>query len=310
MATRYAAPDDSPLASSDVAASSERAGERAGGTAIVEERPARDIVTSSMRALRDIVSASEDVGVVVDEMSYLRGQCDALGALERDRALERMEGAIRLALADARTRLRTLEREAAIDRGRVTEVSENVRMLMTRTIPALERAVGELRGRADAREGRGTWAGAAIAMVARMELAIGALALEVLYPSMRRKARSEASETSAAEASDASAATYVEPPPERVRVLGACLFIAVVEIAARASEFIDARAPARVRRSTAAAARGFRVARAVAWSSALARGLAATKEKCHAVALAAHVALAPSAPRRPGIEHPRARSPT
>jgi len=248
-------------------------------------------VSSSLRALRDIANASAEEIEAWSESAYLRGRRDALEEAMGGRA----GAAVAEAEAEARARATRLEREVAIDRGRVMEVSESVRMLTTRTIPALERAVGELRGRADARDGRRTWAGAAmdvaIGTVIRAELAIGALAIGVLFPSVAKKrATADAAETSAAEAPEAFAA----PPPARVRVLGACLFLAVVEIAARASEFIDAHAPARARRSTAATARGLRVARAVAWSAALARGLAATKEKCHAVALAAHVALAPS----------------
>ena len=160
-----------------------------------------------MRALSDIGNAGAaparkaDAPNEIDVESYLLGQKHALeSAFDKSLPQRQLLGALQLALHDVREKTSKLEASSSEIEGAVrrsegvqNQVTGDVRALTTSTIPAIERAIGELRSRMDAEERRKTMSLTALVKetamrtlfgVASLETAVGNFTRSVLFPTI------------------------------------------------------------------------------------------------------------------------------
>ena len=267
-------------------------------------------VSASMRALSDIGNVSlgnasleaprrDRAPDAVDVPSYLLGQKHALEtAFDNALPQRQLLGALQLALHDVRAKTNELERLTSdvskdvrkLD-GRETVIDANVRALTSITIPALQRAVGELRSRVDQAERTKDLtfkdllketALRALFGVSHVETVVGSWTRDVLFSQTKEHGDDSSAEVLASD----------PPTPAYVQALGAFLLIVTVELASAANEVIKDRAPTRFGRSTATMSHGINACRVLVWFSAFAQGFTATKRTCHAFALGAYKTIA------------------
>jgi len=261
-------------------------------------------LSTSMRALSDIGNGAParkaEAPNEIDVESYLLGQKHALeSAFDKSLPQRQLLGALQLALHDVREKTSQLEAssldiEGAVRRseGVQSQVTSDVRALTTSTIPAIERAIGELRSRMDAEERRKTLSLTALVKetamrtlfgVASLETAVGNFTRSVLFPPVNE--------------SDASAVdkvSEVDATPEYAQTLGAIFLVTALELASRTNEYLRSRAPPTVQRSTATFARGLNACRTLVWAAAALECLQFTKVRCHALASIAYAAATSS----------------
>jgi hypothetical protein len=167
-------------------------------------------------------------------------------------------------------------------------VTGDVRALTTSTIPAIERAIGELRSRMDAEERRKTMSLTALVKetamrtlfgVASLETAVGNFTRSLLFPPINE-----------GDASAVDAVDKVDATPEYAQTLGAIFLVTALELASRTNEYIRSRAPPSVQRTTTTFTWGLNACRTLVWAAAAIECLQFTKVRCHALASIAYAA--------------------
>ena len=259
-------------------------------------------LSTSMRALSDIGNAGAaparkaDAPNEIDVESYLLGQKHALeSAFDKSLPQRQLLGALQLALHDVREKTSKLEASSSEIEGAVrrsegvqNQVTGDVRALTTSTIPAIERAIGELRSRMDAEERRKTMSLTALVKetamrtlfgVASLETAVGNFTRSVLFPPINE-----------GDASAVDAVDKVDATPEYAQTLGAIFLLTALELASRTNEYIRSRAPPSVQRTTTTFTWGLNACRTLVWAAAAIECLQFTKVRCHALASIAYAA--------------------
>ena len=257
-------------------------------------------LSTSMRALSDIGNGAParkaEAPNEIDVESYLLGQKHALeSAFDKSLPQRQLLGALQLALHDVREKTSQLEAssldiEGAVRRseGVQSQVTSDVRALTTSTIPAIERAIGELRSRMDAEERRKTLSLTALVKetamrtlfgVASLETAVGNFTRSVLFPPINE-----------GDASAVDAVDKVDATPEYAQTLGAIFLVTALELASRTNEYIRSRAPPSVQRTTTTFTWGLNACRTLVWAAAAIECLQFTKVRCHALASIAYAA--------------------
>jgi hypothetical protein len=261
-------------------------------------------LSTSMRALSDIGNAGAaaparkaEAPNEIDVESYLLGQKHALeSAFDKSLPQRQLLGALQLALHDVREKTSFLESanadiEGAVRRseGVQIQVTNDVRALTTSTIPAIERAIGELRARMDVEERRKTMSLTSLVRETAMRTLFGVATLETAVGNFTRSVL-----FSQTDQSDASTARKVDATPVYAQTLGAVFLVTTLELAARTNEYIRSRAPPSVQRTTATFAWGLNACRTLLWAAAAVECLQFTKERCHALASIAYAAATSS----------------